>query len=62
MLSKKKHKFQFIPFGNLSESKVALKKTWQYYLLQKTTTVQKKKKKKKRKKKKKKKKIKKKSM
>ena len=50
MLSKKKHKFQFIPFGNLSESKVALKKTWQYYLLQKTTTVQKKKKKKKEKK------------
>ena len=42
MLSKKKHKFQFIPFGNLSESKVALKKTWQYYLLQETTTVQKK--------------------
>ena len=51
MLSKKKQKFQFIPFGNLSESKVALKKTWQYYLLQKTTTVQKKKKKKKKKKK-----------
>ena len=50
MLSKKKHKFQFIPFGNLSESKVALKKTWQYYLLQETTTVQKKKKKKKKKK------------
>ena len=49
MLSKKKQKFQFIPFGNLSESKVALKKTWQYYLLQKTTTVQKKKKKKKKK-------------
>ena len=49
MLSKKKHKFQFIPFGNLSESKVALKKTWQYYLLQKNKTKKKKKKKKKKK-------------